>query len=333
MRYNKLIKLANYFKSSGNKDIYFQLLKLASFDRFQALVLGSYPQFSGGEREATIRRGRAIDAIRDEGDKDASISNLAKIISESSELSGLDKDQHISIWSMPGRSGNNLSPKDIADLDGILDLYKQNNQQSSSSGDSNRSRESARSQNNNFSWGGLDKSAIINRLSGLVPYHKEIIKNLRIILGSKINVPNKQDASMFSFVSRDPGYESGSIVNYNTETKMLRMIKSFGSYGYAYLTPSLIEFNKYISEDQKSAFEFLAGLRNPFAINVPRSRRDTYSKGFITDVSEVDGGVIEVLVEWPPEEGDRGIETFKKNFRSDDTSLANLFSINPGLFR
>jgi hypothetical protein len=94
MRYNKIIKLANYFKLSGDINTYFNLLKLAASDKFISMVLGSYPSRNvGSENEMPMRRKIVSRMIRLD---EAKIEELAEIVNSDESLRSEDQD---SIWS------------------------------------------------------------------------------------------------------------------------------------------------------------------------------------------------------------------------------------------
>lgn len=106
MNYDKIIKLASYFKEK-NIDIYFDLLKLAYSDKFLSMVLGSYPSHGGSENEMKMRKKIVARLINDPNEVDSTVSELAKIIKENTDIKGED---HSEIWS------SFLSDAQIAEL-------------------------------------------------------------------------------------------------------------------------------------------------------------------------------------------------------------------------
>lgn len=113
MNYNKILKLASYFRNKNNK-IYLDILKLASASKFMALVIGSYPA-SGSEEESKVRRKNVAKLINNPTEPDCTISELAKIINTKyNVIDGKDyllKDNDQSeIWK------DYLSPSQLSEL-------------------------------------------------------------------------------------------------------------------------------------------------------------------------------------------------------------------------
>lgn len=81
MTYNKILKLASYFRNK-NQEVYFDILKLAWDNKFLSLVLGSYPSRCGNENESKIRRLNVARLINDPSKTDCTISEMANIIND-----------------------------------------------------------------------------------------------------------------------------------------------------------------------------------------------------------------------------------------------------------
>ena len=119
MHYSKIIKLASYFKSSGNKETYFQLLKIASEDRFEGLVNGSYPsgeKNESGEYDRTIlneARSKRNMVVRLINDKQATISDLVKIINSNDRFRSED---NLTKWS------EGLNEEHVKELEKLIRL-------------------------------------------------------------------------------------------------------------------------------------------------------------------------------------------------------------------
>ena len=296
MHYSKIIKLASYFKSSGNKETYFQLLKIASEDRFEGLVNGSYPSGEKNERgeydrtilnEASSKRNMAVRLINN---KQATISDLVKIINRNDRFISED---NLTKWS------EGLNQEYVEELKSML-FRPTPNEPRRDSGQSRGSPSAARPVT--YSWEGMSAATILSRLSGVVLYHEPIFKAIKVILGKQIFYPSRerQSDSMFSFFSNrvERNTDSGYIVNYSPERKRVR-IKTGMSFTYAELDINLLNLN--ITEEMYSPLSVLIS-KDPFTIKIPRPG-GYFSDGFLIGAYEIEGG-FELVTAWPSEEGE-----------------------------
>lgn len=328
MRYSKIIKLASYFKSSGNKETYFQLLKIASEARFEALVMGSYPSGDKNEKgeydytlliEAKRKRDKVVELIND---KKATILDLVGIINRIDRFRGQD---NLSIW----REG--LNPEYFQELQSLISQPSPNQP----GRDSGQSRGApSRERPTPYYWNGMSAAEIFSRLSGLVLYHQEIFNAAKAILAEKISYPLKQPEGMFSFLSRneEKRFGVGYILNYYPAEKTIKVAdESKTSFTYIKLDKNLLNYN--LSEKIKDSLALLID-KNPFTIKIPRSKQHRFTDGFIVDIYEIEGG-FEIVTAWPPEEGEEkgGSTMIKKINTSDLDGLNYFFMANPQLFR
>jgi hypothetical protein len=108
MNYNKILKLASYFRSK-NQEVYFDILKLAWDHRFLSLVLGCYPSRSGNENESKTRRLNVARLINDPSKTEYTISEMANIINDEHHKDIGEQNQS-EIWK------DYLSPSQLSEL-------------------------------------------------------------------------------------------------------------------------------------------------------------------------------------------------------------------------
>jgi hypothetical protein len=192
MRYNKIIKLANYFKLNGDVNTYFNLLKLASADKFLSMVLGSYPSRNkGSENEMPMRRKIVSKMI---GNSSATIKELAETINNSDPK--IRAEDHAAIWR------GYLTDEQIAGLLNLLSVISET--ESAPMGDQSSGFDGFRD-----ATGDLSLQSLYEKLSKIKRYHDSIVRAINDLMTNTYRIPRSGG-----------GTTAGKITNYNYVTKM-----------------------------------------------------------------------------------------------------------------
>jgi len=340
MHYDKLIKLAVYFKSSGNNNVYLDLIKLAiaSQGKFEALVMGSYPsgeRKENGEYDYTIineakrKRDKVVELINNDEEENANIPALVNIINRINDFKVQD---NLSIW----REG--LDPKHVQELQALL-TQPSPSQDPPRNSYQNSYREQPRS-SGRYSWNGMVASEISTRLYPLIQYHSEIVRSIQSILTAPISWTVRKESGFMSRFLSDENSSTyfGKIANYFPKDSrgkgpILRVLLD-GSGGFAYvdITDPKVTLNQNYNQKINDSLDILKNA-STFLVNIPRSGGQT-SRGFIVDAYTLDDGTLEIVTQWPTGEGEeRGRDMFVKRFNSSDGSLNGFLDINTSLFR
>lgn len=257
MRYSKIIKLASYFK---NKDleIYSDILKLAYSDKFLSMVLGSYPSRGGSENEMTMRKKIVKKMIDDPSDRDSSISELAKIINETSDIKSED---HFSIWS------GTLSKEQLAELKKLLSPAQES---STEYGNSNQEIDPY------ISW-------LFAKLNGAKRYHDSVKLAIEGLSSVEWNIPRSSGAlSLGRLEAYNPVTKEGRFV-VGSDERGWRSTKDLG-------LAEVFRFNLNKSRSEIAPLQWLLESYI-FPLSIPKSSGGTYGGCLLTDL-RIEGNLI-----------------------------------------
>lgn len=272
MRYNKLIKLANYLKLNGNFAAYHNLLKLAASDKFISMVLGSYPSRAvGGEAEMPMRRKVVAKMINNPAETEATIEAMAEVINKDSAIKAED---HASIWK------DHLSPEQITEL---LKLASVQNESESGSFNAGRSY----SGSGYGSTSSFSLNSLYEKLNALKRYHNSVKLAAMHMSNSPWRIVRSSGESVL-----------GEFKAYNYSDKHVRFRVGVDPRGWNaekdISISNLLSSNRgnpNISEVSIAAARWLN--ENPaYGLSVPRSAGGYYEGCLVTDVNLYSGRIV-----------------------------------------
>lgn len=331
MHYSKIIKLASYFKSSGNKEVYLDLIKLAiaSEGRFEALVMGSYPS---GERkedgqydhtiitEAKRKRDKVVELINNEEEKNANIPALVNIINRVNEFKSQDT---FSIW----REG--LDPKHFEKLKSLLSTPAPRQAPPRESYQDTYRAPPREAQP--FYWLGMSSDQILAKLGPIIDHHRYIVDNVSKILDTPFSwiIRDEPNFIVRMFSKPTESFYSGKIINYFPGEKILRVRTGQGSYNHVKLSDPKVILGQ--GNENIASLEVLKNEKE-FPVIIPVSASFEV-KGYIVGAYAYRDGSLEIVTQSPPDPGDlRGNQMIVNRFYSRDRSVEKFFRLNHQLF-
>ena len=256
MNYNKILKLASYFRNK-NQEVYFDILKLAWDHRFLSLVLGSYPSRGGNENESKIRKLNVARLINDPSKTEYTISEMANIINDEHHKDIGEQNQS-EIWK------DYLSPSQLSELIKLVTV----------SSPVEPERNPANSERN------PSLEPLFSKLNALKRHHDLV----RLVIGAfrkyGWGIPRSSGAITTGWVDK-----------YNHATKQARFFLGYDEKGNQFTKDVLLE--DILSENKNRENNSLEWLVNNdiFPISVPKSNGGVYDGCLLKDL-RLDGDYI-----------------------------------------
>jgi len=249
MNYNKILKLASYFRNK-NQEVYFDILKLAWDHRFLSLVLGSYPSRGGNENESKIRRLNVARLINDLSKTDCTISEMANIINDEHH-DDIKRQNQSEIWT------GYLSPSQISELIKLVTV----------SSPAEPQRSSANSEKNSS----LDP--LFSKLNALKRHHDLVRLVIAEFRKYGWGIPRSSGAITTGWVDK-----------YNHATKQARFFLGYDEKGNQFTKDVLLE--DILSENknrENNSLEWLVRT-DILPISVPKSGGGVYNGCLLKDL-------------------------------------------------
>lgn len=249
MTYNKILKLASYFRNK-NQEVYFDILKLAWDNKFLSLVLGSYPSRSGNENESKTRRLNVVRLINDPSKTDYTISEMANIINDEHHDDIKRQDQS-EIWK------DYLSPSQLSELIKLVPV----------SSPAEPQRSSANSEKNSS----LDP--LFSKLNALKRHHDLVRAVIAAFRKYGWGIPRSSGAITTGWVDK-----------YNHATKQARFFLGYDEKGNQFTKDVLLE--DILSENknrENNSLEWLVRT-DILPISVPKSNGGVYNGCLLKDL-------------------------------------------------
>ena len=330
MHYSKIIKLASYFKSSGNKEVYLDLIKLAitSKGRFEALVMGSYPS---GERkedgqydhtidtEAKLKRNKVVELINNE-EENANILALVNIINRVDEFRVQD---NIKKWK------EGLELKHVQELERLLSTPAPRQAPPRESYQDTYRAPPREAQP--FYWFGMSSDQISAKLGPIIDHHRYIVDNVSKILDTPFSwiIRDEPNFIVRMFSKPTESFYSGKIINYFPGEKILRVRTGQGSFSHVKLSDPKVILGQ--GNENIASLEILKNEKE-FPVIIPVSA-SLEVKGYIVGAYAYRDGSLEIVTQSPPDPGDlRGNQMIVNRFYSRDRSVEKFFRLNHQLF-
>jgi hypothetical protein len=249
MNYDKILKLASYFRNK-NQEVYFDILKLAATAKFMSLVLGSYPSRGGNENESKIRRLNVARLINDLSKTDCTISEMANIINDEHH-DDIKRQNQSEIW------GDYLSPSQLSELIKLVTV----------SSPAEPQRSSANSEKNSS----LDP--LFSKLNALKRHHDLVRLVIAAFRKYGWGIPRSSGAITTGWVDK-----------YNHATKQTRFFLGYDEKGNQFTKDVLLE--DILSENknrENNSLEWLVRT-DILPISVPKSNGGVYNGCLLKDL-------------------------------------------------
>jgi hypothetical protein len=252
MNYNKILKLASYFRNKNDK-VYFDILKLAWDNKFLSLVLGSYPSRGDSENESKTRRLNVVRLINDPSKTDYTISEMANIINDERHDDIKRQDQS-EIWK------DYLSPSQLSELIKLVPVSSP-----------------AEPQRSPVSNGGLAKNpaleSLFSKLNALKRHHDLVRLVISEFWKEGWSVPRSYGRSTKSWIEK-----------YNHATKQARFTVGHDERGNRFTKDVFIE--DILSENKDKENKSLEWLVNTdiLPISVPKTGGGVYNGCLLKDL-------------------------------------------------